>query len=394
MDCEKYKKYGGNMKVIENNGSFNIYNGEKIKTHDYLPSGIYEVCFSKMTGFWLERDEELEITEDKVYGIHEKKIDKVLGSFKLFNRNMGVILSGDKGIGKSLFAKMLCIKGNEEYDYPIILVNKYIPGISNFIDSIQQECIVLFDEFDKTFAGNDEYKPQNEMLPLFDGLSNGKKLFIITCNYLHKIDKCLLNRPGRFHYHFRFEYPNAEEIREYLEDKLRKEYYDQIDEVVRFTYTTALNYDCLRAIAFELNQGESFKDAINDLNIINYNLEPERCYIELCYKNGDKFIRNGHRLDLSSSNSDFMYLVKEDKTYHDEIGIYIYPNTVQLNYNTLNMYIDPIDIVIDREEIEIDEDNDESTERHDKLFDYYINKNNIQHVIIKKLEKDNYRFAI
>ena len=35
----------------------------------------------------------------------KSKANKVLKSFALFKRSMGVILSGDKGIGKSLFAR-------------------------------------------------------------------------------------------------------------------------------------------------------------------------------------------------------------------------------------------------------------------------------------------------
>ena len=40
------------------------------------------------------------------------------------------------------------------------------------------------------------------MLSLFDGLDNGKKLFVITCNEVERLNAYLLNRPGRFHYHF------------------------------------------------------------------------------------------------------------------------------------------------------------------------------------------------
>ena len=51
--------------------------------------------------------------------------------------------------------------------------------------------MVLFDEFDKTFSTNDRNNagdPQTEMLTLFDGLSTGKKLFIITCNELKNLN--------------------------------------------------------------------------------------------------------------------------------------------------------------------------------------------------------------
>ena len=136
-------------------------------------------------------------------------------------------------------------------------------------ESIEQEVVVLFDEFDKTFDGikvsENSASAQASMLSLFDGMSTGKKLFVITCNSLSGMNEYLLNRPGRFHYHFRFNYPTADEIREYLQDKLDKQYWEEIDKVISFSQKVDLNYDCLRAIAFELNMGDKFENAIQDL---------------------------------------------------------------------------------------------------------------------------------
>lgn len=42
------------------------------------------------------------VVKEKVYGVHPEKADKVIAAFAMFERNLGVILSGDKGIGKSL----------------------------------------------------------------------------------------------------------------------------------------------------------------------------------------------------------------------------------------------------------------------------------------------------
>lgn len=74
---------------------------------------------------------------EKVYGVQSGKVAKVLNSFKVFNRNLGVILSGNKGIGKSLTAKMIAQEAIKQ-GYPVILVSQYIPGIANFIEAIDQ----------------------------------------------------------------------------------------------------------------------------------------------------------------------------------------------------------------------------------------------------------------
>lgn len=258
------------MKTIQIGNRFEIYSND-LQTHNLLPPQTYVVRFDKMTGFYLELHTPLEVNE-KVYGVHQQKVDKVLNAFSRFDRNLGVILSGKKGIGKSIFARMLGIKA-VECGIPVIIVEHYIPGIASYIESIEQEVMVLFDEFDKTFgnikAGENEPNPQASLLSLFDGVAAGKKLFIVTCNEIFQLNDYLINRPGRFHYHFRFEYPDDQEIREYLCDKLDEQYWPQIDAVIEFSHRVDLNYDCLRSIAFELGTGQNFSDAVRDMNIVN-----------------------------------------------------------------------------------------------------------------------------
>ena len=80
-----------------------------------------------------------------------------------------------------MFARMLAEKGNKA-GLPLIIVDMAIPGVADFISSISQECIVLFDEFEKIFRedSKDDEHPQEELLSLFDGVDSGKKLFVIT----------------------------------------------------------------------------------------------------------------------------------------------------------------------------------------------------------------------
>ena len=219
------------MKVVESASNLFLY-GDDMKAYDKIPAGTYDIHCSEMTGFYLSRRPDMVINE-KVYGVQSGKVAKVLNSFKVFNRNLGVILSGNKGIGKSLTAKMIAIEAVKQ-GYPVILANRYIGGIANFIESIDQEVMILFDEFDKTFKARDNESPQDTMLSLFDGTSAGKKLFVVTCNQLNGLNDYLVNRPGRFHYHFRFDYPGADEVETYLKDKLEEKYYDQIPAVVDF----------------------------------------------------------------------------------------------------------------------------------------------------------------
>lgn len=287
--------------IIKSGNTYNIYN-DSVVSYKQLPPQFYRIIFDQRSGWHIVDAHPIEIKE-KIYGIHQNKSDKVLRAFQDSNRNLGTILSGDKGIGKSLFAKLLCIKSIKA-GYPVIIVDTYIPGIATFLNEIEQPCVVLFDEFDKVFAGGEreDEQPQTEMLTLFDGISTGKKLFIVTCNDLRKLNDYFVNRPGRFHYHFRFDYPDAAAIRVYLEDNIPQSAYSDIDKIIGFSKKVPLNYDCLRAIAFELQHGETFESAIADLNILNIN--KEKYSIAIYFTDGTKIKIRSHYMDAFSDEEE------------------------------------------------------------------------------------------
>lgn len=322
------------MHIVESGKRYRIFNNA-ITTYDQLPPKTYRVDYDPETRiFSLLEAHDFEIPETKIYGQHLDKVKKVLNSMDKMNRNLGVILSGDKGIGKSLFSKCLGLKARKK-GIPVILVNEYHEGIANFLEEIEQTVMILFDEYDKTFDEK-KHNCQAEMLSLFDGVSAGKKLFVITCNEIQSLSQYLINRPGRFHYHFRFLYPTADEIRDYMEDKLDKQYYDEIENVIAFSVRMNLNYDCLRSIAFELNNGLKFQQAINDLNIIRISQ----------YKNIKIIVEFKNQATLSGK-------IKEWQLYDNTItdmSIYLPDNIRPLSYvgeyigefpmNFSNNYID------------------------------------------------------
>lgn len=284
------------MKVLQTGSVFKIYDNS-LQTHDLLPAVTYDIGYSGDEGCYLVRRENIVVSE-KSYGVQSYKCDKVLESFESFERSLGVILSGDKGIGKSMFAKMVCMR-SIECGYPVIVVDAVYPGIARFLESIHQTCVVLFDEFDKTYRSQRENDDQATLLSLFDGTTGGKKLFIVTCNELYGLNNFIINRPGRFHYHFRFDYPTTDDIKEYLADNLDERYHKQISAIVDFSRRINLNYDCLRAIAFELNRGATFSDAIADLNIMT--TEEEEYKVYLFFENG----KSVHNFRFSTNLYDY-----------------------------------------------------------------------------------------
>ena len=216
------------------------------------------------------------------------------------------------------------------------------------------------------------------MLTLFDGISMGKKLFVITCNDLRSLNDYLVNRPGRFHYHFRFDYPQAEEIREYLQDKLEEQYWGEINEVISFSKKINLNYDCLRAIAFELAVGLKFKEAISDLNIVNITRE----VYDLCLFFADGICLN--MFDDDEVNIDFDY-----KDWYDVLNISFSPMD-----NTYDLEQGGCVIPGDKIKVEVDEDYKESSNPKSKEMYEKFSQLKPQYLLIKKQQRKGIHYAV
>lgn len=355
------------MNVVHSGNTFQIY-GDALKTYKTLPVGTYEVCFSKMTGFFLTAHNDLTVMEEKIYGKTNEKVEKVLRSFSAVNRNFGVILSGRKGIGKSLFARQLGVRA-KEFNLPLIIVSEYIPGIASFLSSIEQEVIVLFDEFEKTFAKKEDYTPQEEMLSLFDGVDNGKKLFVVTCNEVTQLSSYLLNRPGRFHYHFILGNPNPDEIKEYMMDKLKPEYHGIIKKLVSFSMNVDLTYDVLRAIAFEINNGYSFEETLMDLNISKEDTPKYTIHIQ--FADGTTATSDTERINTYAVETRYIWIpLKGNRSRGNSIRISFKPCDILFDLDHSEMTLDPAKLI----ETYVDEDYfDLDTDEGKKAYEYMRN---------------------
>ena len=227
-----------------------------------LPKGIYEVKVS-MTGFYLSKIAESFTFDYKLYGLNQKFIDYVLKTYKNTTGNLGVLLDGIKGTGKTVTAKELC----NHLQLPVILVQsmgdsndkliKYLSTTINF------DCIFFFDEYEK------EFKNSSDVLSFMDGTYNSiyRKIFLLTTNELN-VDPNLLGRPSRIRYKKSFSNLSEEVTREILNDILEDK--TAIEKVIELTHSmNIITIDLIKAIATEINihGAEALPDIKETFNI-------------------------------------------------------------------------------------------------------------------------------
>lgn len=251
--------------IVLSGGNFQLY-GSGVEVFDSLPVGTYNINFNPMTGYSLVPTTELIANEAKVYGNTHARVDRISRSFDKFTRSLGVLLSGPKGMGKSLMLRILAERFRAEHNLPTVIVSSNTPGLASFLDDIG-ESVIVFDEFEKIFPKTRDDNAQDAFLSLFDGMSTTKRLYVLSVNDLDKVSDFMKNRPGRFHYHMEFTYPDPDVIAEYLRENVDNITDDNLKAVTDFSSKVDLNFDHLRAIAFELSMGYDLADCIDDLNI-------------------------------------------------------------------------------------------------------------------------------
>lgn len=230
-----------------------------------IPAGNWLVKVDQMTGeFYLELQEAFTLPE-KVYGNVMNQVDRYLNTFNSKSSNLGILLKGLKGTGKSLTAKAICINSG----LPVILITAPYKGptFESFLAGIKQECIVFIDEFEKIYSSGRGDNSQKNLLSILDGVFESKKLFLLTANNQWGIDDAMINRPGRIHYLREYKGLSKGVIEEIVDDNLKNPAYkDEMMEVCQIL--GEVNMDSLLTLIGEVNMyDETPKEAIKHLNI-------------------------------------------------------------------------------------------------------------------------------
>lgn len=163
---------------------------------------VYNLKMDRYEGPFLEADGTLELPK-KLYVTDKDEafIKRVTNFFDNHcSNNLGVLLSGLKGSGKTLMSKQIAVEAN----LPIIVVDPCFPAtqLNDFFLKFNQSVVVLFDEIEK----NDYYWETDKLLPFLDGIQkSGKRLIIMTCNNDDNLSEYLKDRCGRIRYVKNFE---------------------------------------------------------------------------------------------------------------------------------------------------------------------------------------------
>lgn len=203
-----------------------IKSGKRIRTkpngldYDLIDGKVYNLKYDRFEcEEYLEEDGGLNLPS-KVYNTTEDTnfISRVTKFFNSTDKNTtGVLLSGIKGTGKTILAKLIA----KEINLPIIVVDSNFPinHINDFFREFNTPVTVILDEIDKS-----EYNTES-LLTWLDGVqTTAKKLVLFTCNDQSKLNDCLFDRCSRIRYYRKFK---PEENERFLDEILKDKGFDE-----------------------------------------------------------------------------------------------------------------------------------------------------------------------
>lgn len=296
-----------------------------MEVFEHLPAANYVVKVDQYGVYFLEGIDSFTMPK-KVYGANDNRRDRIIKTFLDRPRQTGVLLSGEKGSGKTLLTKSLSIELAATHDIPTLIVNTAFFGetFNKFIQTIQQPTVILFDEFEKVY----DKQEQEQLLTLLDGVFPSKKLFLLTMNTGY-LDPHMRNRPGRIFYQWNYFGLDSVFMREYCEDCLNDK--TQIDKFIEIAECfSAFNFDMLTAVVEDMNRyGEKASTAMQSVNARIENDHGVMPYLVDCYING-KLLTAGNfnpnevhmsPLALPADSKPYFNIYDAPKGTKDEEGI-------------------------------------------------------------------------
>lgn len=253
-------------KVFHNFGS-KYTPGTDEHTRAKLPPGVYEIIPpSMMSPLVFNQTRPCFEFPFKLYNLRTDVINRVMTAWKNTTTNLGIVLQGLRGTGKSVTMQELA-NAAIDMGMPVLIIREPLENLASYLEHLDQDVAVTFDEFEKTFAKPEE---QQALLTLIDGVdrSQYRRLWLFSVNYA-KIDENFIDRPSRIRYTINFGNLEATTISEILEDLLIPSLEHMKDQIFMYLMTRKI-----RTI-------DIVKAAIQDLNIFQDSPEELQKYMSL-----------------------------------------------------------------------------------------------------------------
>lgn len=193
-----------------------------------------------------------------------RRVNDSWGSSK---ENLGIMLCGESGTGKTLMARRLCDKCN----LPMIIVDKEV-SLRKLAETLKRytnmpPTCIMFDECDKSEEWN-----LDDLLEFTDGIDRSHHfMFVYTCNDDKNISRYVKDRCGRIKFYKKFPPLTDEDIVlliKKLHPEFDKERFDEIiTELGKITFVKS--YDNILHILSDIAMYPtvSVKLILKDLNI-------------------------------------------------------------------------------------------------------------------------------
>lgn len=320
------------IKFIQNGNVVNVieFNEEQVK--DVLGSKVYILSYNQDAGFFLTYVKDKFELPEKLYGSTFVRAERVLKSYNSSTKGIGVLCTGDKGSGKTLLTSKIC----NDSGLPVVIVNApYTGGAFELFVNRLGECVLVFDEFGKTYRRTDDDAPQEGILSMLDGTTSNKRLILMTENEENLINDYIIGRSGRIRYHFAYSKLEEDVISQYCaESECGKEF---IQEVLDFCRTShSFSFDTLVTLVKEHKEyAEPLSEFLPFINVDGRN-KSKTVYIV------DRIVRSSDGKEVAS-----FYENKAKEDYYSEDLIF---NPREKSTDAVRFSLDVIDNFVSKQE--------------------------------------------